>query len=288
MPLSCLTAGQLNKYLAGRAQWMGAAKVTLRPALIEERTGAFASHADALYYHRLFTAADDSPDMENDVLDLSKLTSHWTKRERFLRTIMPAEEYQLLISKIPAVVQTATNEYMCHEAGHCVGLDIHNKWSQGYFQPGGRVAWPLIYVEEFRADLESFATALDVLMPEDACAVFVYHFCHRLGLACESAQTDCENAGAVPYLLFHLLRDLEILEIRESGGRECVHLNDLTLEGTTSAMRACAAHASESLTLLEMSAESLVEAALVSATYYRTRALDHGRLDEFWRLISTA
>lgn len=288
LPTSCLNAEQLNKYLAGHARWRGKARVTLRPALIEERTGAFASHADALYYRRLFNAAADLPEMENDVLDLSKLASHWVTRERFLRRLLPAEEYKILISKIRAVEQTATNEYMCHEAGHCLGLDINKKWGEGYFQPRGGVAWPLIYVEEFRADLESFKAALDLLTPANACAVFVYHFCHRLGLACESAQTECENAGAVPYLLFHLLRELEILEIRKNGGRECVYFNDLTVEGITSAMRACAAHATESLTEPEMSAESLVDAALVAATYYRTRALDQARLNEFWRLVSTA
>jgi hypothetical protein len=51
------------------------------------------------------------------------------------------------------------------------------------------------------------------------------------------------------------------------------------------AMRACAAHASERLTLPEMSAQSLVDSAIVGATYYRERALNEQILNEFWSLV---
>jgi len=286
--IPCLTLEDMNQVLASRHNWLGRSIASLRAAWVEERTGAFASHADALYYHQFFSAKEGSPEMEGDVLDVSKLVSHWTRRDCFLRTFFSINQYETLISRVASVEQTATNEYMCHEAGHLLGIDIHTKYDGGYFRVEGRTAWPLIYVEEFRADLESFAIAVEQLPLEQAYAVFVYHICHRFGLACESGQTDCENAGAVPYLLFHLLRELGVLVVRNSGARNFVYIENITMEGITETMRACAEHAENLLTMPEMSAKSLLDAAIVGATYYRKRALDEKRLNEFWKLISSS
>jgi hypothetical protein len=286
-PGNChLSKEQVNAYLVGLSQWRGKSKVTLRPACVEERTGAFASHADALYYRRLFTPYADSPRMENDVLDVSKLDSHWARRETFLRNLFSREHFEVFVKTIADVQRTAINEYMCHEAGHLLGLDVESKWEQGYFRPGERLAWPLIYVEEFRADLESLGAALHLLPRKEACAVFVYHLCHRFGLACESAQTDSESAGAVPYLLFHLLRELRVLIVNQKANRKELCLNDFTEDGIASVMRDCAEHASNWLTLPEVTADSFLDAALSAATYYRKRALDEDRLEEFWELVS--
>jgi hypothetical protein len=286
-PGSChLSREEVNSYLTSLSQWKGRAKVTLRPACVEKRTGAFASHADALYYSRLFHPYADSPRMANDVLDVSKLDSHWTRRKTVLRSLFSHELYETFVNTIADVQQTAINEYMCHEAGHLVGLDVQSKWDQGYFRPGKRLIWPLIYVEEFRADLESFAAALKLLPRKEAAAVFVYHVCHRLGLAGESAQTSSESAGGVPYLLFHLLRALGVLTVTQKVDTKQIVLNNLTEDGLVSAMRDCAEHGSNCLTLAETTAESLLDAALCAATYYRERALDEERLEEFWELIS--
>ncbi|MFL6336295.1 MAG: hypothetical protein ACJ754_23585 [Pyrinomonadaceae bacterium] len=281
----CLTREDMNQFLASQQNWLGRAKVTLRAAWIEERAGAFASHADALYYHKVFSAKDGSPRMKGDILDVSKLMAHWTRRGQFLRTFFSIDQYETLLNRVGSVERTATNEYMCHEAGHLLGVDIHTKYDGGHFRAGGRLAWPLIYVEEFRADLESFACALDCLSLEQACAVFNYHICHRFGLACESGQTDCESAGAVPYLLYYLLRELGVLGVRKEKGRTVVDLNIATTAAIADAMRVCAKHATKFLTLPELSAKSLLDAAIVGATYYRERALDEVILNEFWGLV---
>lgn len=283
----CLTLEDVNRSLTGHHHWRGGAKVSLRAAQVEARSGAFAAHADALYYRRFFSPSNGSRPPEGDILDVSKLRAHWTNREGFVRALFPASHYENLIDRVASVERTATNEYMCHEAGHLLGIDVHTKYEGGHFRPGSQPAWPLIYVEEFRADLESFAFALELLPPEQACAVFAYHVCHRFGLACESGQTDCAGAGGVPYLLFHLLRELGFAQVKKGAERH-LHLNDLSTDGIIRTMRACAKHGASFLTEPEMGGESLLDAALVGAAYYRARALDERTLEEFWSLVSNS
>lgn len=257
-----LTSDAINQALRRHPLWRGSAQVALSVARVTRRSGAFCE-PDALYYRRFFNG---HPPMTSDVLDLPKLLDHWAEREPYVRTLLGPS----WISMVGEPTTAAVNEYMCHEGGHALGWDVGTKYAAGYFRPRGRPAWPLIFTEEFRADLHSFGLALDLLPADRAAQLFAYHLQHRLGLAARSYHTGGPDAGAVPYLLFHLLADLGAIPPPPEPAR------------LLSLMRACADHAAR-----ELAEDSdLLDAALRAAAYYRRRILDEERLACYQAWIS--
>jgi len=85
---------------------------------------------------------------------------------------------------------------------------------EGYFQPAGRAAWPLIYVEEFRADILSFGFAADRLEERQAASVFLYNVLLRFGVHLEGkAKDNSDPYGPIPVMLYLLLRRLGWFEL---------------------------------------------------------------------------
>lgn len=275
-----LSCEQVNAALRLHPGWDGA-NIDLRAARVHHRAGAFRTAADALYYRQSFMPAAQSEPMDSDIVDIEKLLDHWTAREPYLRRLFDSETYDALRSHLTDVRVAATNEYFCHEAGHALGWAIATKYEQGYFRVRDRVAWPLIFVEEFRADMESLGFALTALSPDLALATFVYHLSHRFGLAAYSAQQRTAGSGAVPYLLFALLYDQGFfIAIPGQTLRMAIPPARRTRDAILAMMDLCARHASSALTAKEHASAPL-DAAINAASYFRERTGD-ARLAELY------
>lgn len=175
-------------------------EVTLAPAIILRRTGAFAMNDDALYYADHFVATDRTSPLQTDVLDVCKLQRLWAQRRKLLEpAVQPCAGMNLFGVNI---VSTAIDEYMCHEAGHRLGMSVQSKQRRGYFRLGGKFRWPLVYLEEFRADINAWDLALANLDRARATNVISYTLLHRLGLAAQNLTQGAAGAGFVPFLDF--------------------------------------------------------------------------------------
>lgn len=274
------SARRLNDWLQVQPDARPSPRVALRPAFVEARTGAFAQWDDALYYAGGFSSLKRRP--RADILDVSKLAELWRRR---LPAVMGAFERRgraLLGSLLQRPIRAAVNEYLCHEAGHRLGVPIHEKLDTGYFRPAGRMLWPLAYVEEFRADLLSLRAARDLLGPEDAAAVFAYQLLHRLGLAMERHRSGRSQAGAVPFLLFEHLREIGVLR----RVRSCLSLVPRTAAAIGRAMADSAAWAEAALLEPERRARDGLAAALSAARHYRRAHENIGALREFRAVLS--
>lgn len=214
-----LTLVELNSYLRTHERWHGNSLVLLKAAIFSERRGVFSRHADGLYYARNFS--DSSQPFSNDLLDLVKLQCLFDERTPLLRSVLTAEAFDWLLEMIGDVHRAVVNEYMCHEAGHCLGYSVGEKYKDGFFRFGGRLRWPLIYLEEYRADTNSWSIADRLLKPSAATSVVAYTFAHRLGLAIGNLREGRPGAGYIPFLHFSSLlkRGALRLESTSSGPR---------------------------------------------------------------------
>jgi hypothetical protein len=270
-----LDSHRINIALRRHPCWQGRALVQLRPALVWERSGAFATEGDALYYDHSFRPLAESAPFHTNILDVPKLLDHWSTRLPLLAEVFEPATLEALLARVGPVATTATDEYFCHEAGHATGWDVEDKYTRGYFRlPDGALAWPLVYTEEFRADLMSFGHAIGLLPPDRAGAVFTYHLLHRLGLAAQSRQGR-GRAEAVPYLLFHLLSTLGVLSFHRcpnKSGR--LSWPGLTTESVLEVMSRCSRHGHVQLTQFEGSGADPLDVAIQAATYFRERLVD--------------
>lgn len=248
--------------------WRGEATVRLRPADVERRGGAFAEGDDALYYADVFVPDPGSEPLPANVLDVSKLRGHWAARRADAARVLGAAPFAALERMAGDVPASAAREYLCHEAGHATGFDIDAKHRAGYFRPAGELVWPLVFVEELRADLMAMGVAAEALEPAEAAGVFAYHLVHRFGLAALSARTGADGAGMVPYLLFCALEDIGLVPLEGV---------EMERDAVLAAMRACGEHAARELTAPELAADDPVEAAVNAARYYRLRVADSDR-----------
>lgn len=269
-----LTDAEVDAELKSSQRWSGRASVALAPAVVERRSGSFAREADALYYRHFFQPAPGTAGMDSHVLDVTKLMDLWERRLPLLAEAFTEESLEQLLHLVgddpwPAAI----NEYVCHEGGHASGLDVDTKFSGGYFRlgsVGGGPSWPLIFTEEFRADLLSFFYAQRLLPPQASAAVFAYHILHRFGLAAEATQLGNLSSGAVPYLLFHLLRSLGVVSVSALGRLELTAAR----ADPVAAMDRCVQHVDESWTDLPSTAPDWVDVARRAALYFRARASD--------------
>jgi len=101
-----------------------------------------------------------------------KAAAQWQQRWPFVASLFVDDDAANLARIVDDVVKVIANEYCCHEAGHQLGRAVQTKSQESYFSPGGKVQWPLIWVEEFRADLHSYSIALELLPPQAAAALF--------------------------------------------------------------------------------------------------------------------
>lgn len=211
--LGCLDAIQATRLaLAHPAFVERDMEVTLEPALVSVCTGAFAANDDALYYADHFLAADGASHLQKDILDVRKLQRLWTQRRKVLEPwVHPCSRGMSLFDA--DIVPIAIDEYMCHEAGHLLGIAVRSKQHQGYFRLGGKFRWPLVYLEEFRADINAWDLAIANLDAARARNVVEYTLLHRLGLAAGNLCHALPGAGFVPFLDFTVAWRAGVLQV---------------------------------------------------------------------------
>lgn len=284
MPASpdLLDSGRVNEALARHPSWCGKAAVTLRPVLVTHRVGLFATEPDILYKKVFFRANPDTVEMADDIIDVRKSADFWALRRPHLVALFGEVGYEAVTTLLGDIETVIGNEYYLHEAGHFLGYDVLSKYDQGYFSVAGRTAWPLIYLEEFRADMQSFSFALELLPRAKAVAVFLYNLFLRFGVHREGlCEAGVARYGAIPYLLFHFLRSLGFLSVDRSRARAPIVLASLDDSVLADVMRLCSTHAERELTGCEVSRPDPTEIALHGARYVRRRMDDLAALREF-------
>lgn len=281
-----LNSEQINTALKGHPFWRGERVVNLRPAKVKFRAGLFAEDPDILYKEQFFTPVDGSATMSTDIVDVLKSVGYWRKRLPYNASIFGKETCDRIAELLPDLAITISNEYYCHEAGHLLGYDVLSKYTDGYFRVSGRAAWPLIFVEEFRADLHSFGFALELLPSRLAIQTFLYNIFLRFGLDAFSIRNNTDSYGAVPYLLFRLLTELNFITLKSENGVKQLAITNLEPEYVMNTMKACAEHAEKELTGVEVSGASPSDIAVNAATYFRLRALDRDRFKSYSEVIT--
>jgi hypothetical protein len=279
----------VNDALRAHPQWQGTATVTLRPAVVTERSGKFASESDILYKRELFTPDPRSPSMPADIVDVSKARAQWAARARHVRAIFSDRTFAVLAHRLRDVDVVIANEYYVHDAGHLLGYDVRAKHADGYFQADGRTAWPLVYLEELRADLQGFGFAAALLPPARAVQILLYNLALRFGVHREGlVTTGVAPYGIVPFLTFSVLRELGALATTEAGGRAVFRLAPLDTTHLVRVMLACADHAQTWLTAPELATTNPLERALCAARYVRDRLSDGVAVEAYARVMDSS
>lgn len=284
MPTSTglLDSTRVNAALRRHPSWSGKAEVTLRPALVTCRTGLFATEPDILYKKAFFRPAPGTDAMLDDVVDVRKSATFWPLRRTHHSALFGETVYEAAVGMLGDIETVIANEYYLHEAGHFLGYDVLEKYDQGYFSVAGMTAWPLVYLEEFRADMQSFGFALDLLPRAQAVAVFLYNIFLRFGVHREGLrEVGVARYGTIPYLLFHLLRSLGFVSVDRSRAHGVVVLTSLDEPVLAEVMGLCAAHAERELTACELSTPDRTDLAMHGARYVRSRMEDVTALEEY-------
>lgn len=281
-----LDAGTVNAALAIHPLFCGNYQISLRAAVVTHRTGAFCAD-DALYYRHQFIAEPGTEQMAADILDVPKLINHWQRRQKLIKSLFVDDEYFQLVGMLGHYPVAGINEYLCHEVGHAVGWNIDAKYSSGYFRLDDRVVWPLIYMEEFRADTMGLHFACDMLGADRAASVFIFQLFHRFGLAAAAAHIGSHTAGMVPFLLFSLLRNSDVIRIvRNSAGRSQVTFQSIGRHRLVEQVAASAWRAAQQLTVSELDARTRMDVALNAAGYYRACLSNEQTLNEYMELFN--
>jgi hypothetical protein len=286
------SAGELNNDLVNGSLrrhplWLGEATVSLSAAFVSGRDGAFLNEPDILYKRTHFVSRDPATLMPFDIVDVLKAASRWAGRRRHLRALLGPSclaGVEALIGDIRIVV---ADEYFVHEAGHRLGYDTSKKYEDGYFRVGGQTAWPLIFVEEFRADIVSFGFAAELLDEARAAALFLYNVFLRLGSHLEAAdESAIEPYGSIPLMLLALLKDVGWIELADGG--PAIRLNSTKPAEIVAVMRACAEIGCRRLVVPELESKSGLEVAMNAARYVHEVKSDPRTVAEFGRVCAQA
>jgi hypothetical protein len=282
-----LNSAKVNEVLRVHRQWMGGAELTLRAALVSRREGKFAQEPDVLYKRDLFIPAPGSPSMEVDFVDVLKAAAGWQDRAHYAQELFADGVYHRLVERLPDLEIVIVNEYHVHEAGHFVGYDVLSKYQDGYFAIGDQVCWPLIYLEELRADLHGFGFALQLLPPVEAAKIFLYHVAVRFGVQ-HASLVDHQVAayGMVPFLLFCVLREFGWAEVvPNAADRYVLNLATFKTSEIIEVMRRCAQHAEEELSAPEIALSEMLDRALAAGRYIRRRLDDAPAIEKYGLLM---
>ena len=281
-----LSVDQVNDALLLHPQLMGSARVKLRPAIVTKRNGKFETEPDILYKHEFFVPTKGTTPMVDNIVDVMKAVINWHDREKFLRLLFHDDYYDVIATRLENLKLVIANEYYLHEAGHFLGYDVLSKYDDGYFSPGNKVAWPLIYLEELRADFHAFSFGVQLLAVEHAVKIFLYNLALRFGVHRQGIVTaNIAPYGLVPYLLFCILREIGYLAVIWSHGQPVLKLSDTTTNGMLQVMRECATIAESQMTGPELSTQDPMECALIAAAYVRQKLEDSNAVEEFSLLM---
>lgn len=270
-----LTSEEINLALECHSCWSGQT-ILMRPAVITKRTGQFASQMDILYKRDLFSNDVESSLMVCDIVDVAKGMSLWKKRLSLAHNMFDVDSLKFLQNMfLEDCSETVANELLLHEGGHFIGYDINSKMSDSYFKINENYLWPLIFLEEMRADFHAFGLASKVLDIEAASKVFLFTVVTRLVAHVEGiVNSGIAPYGAVPYFLYHFLFSNGFLGIKKVNDRYVFSIKCLCIDKISKVMMQCEIHALELVTLPEFKANGVIDAATCSANYARSRFLD--------------
>jgi hypothetical protein len=278
-----LTDAQMNAELSCHARWQGRTRCSVRAARVRLRSGQFESRPDILYKMSHFVASDGTPPMPCNIVDLPKARLLWHRRTPILSALFGVASFEAASRLIGDLDRAIVNEYVLHEAGHCLGYSVEQKTADRYFAPGGEPSAILIALEELRADAHGFQLALKTLTASDAVSVFVYYIAQRFGVHVEGLRRDgTAPYGLIPYLLFDVL---------QAAGFAIPHGTGSSWPSPDTIlrfMRHVASYIDTTITVPEIASLSPVDAAMVCAAYVRRRVLDARRAEQFQRMVDEA
>jgi len=253
-----------------------------------QREGMFHDASDNLYKIECFEPFREGPAFPCHIVDVSKAATQWRQRWPLVASIFVENQLADLAGIQEDLEGVIANEYCCHEAGHLLGHAVQAKAKNSYFSPGDRVRWPLIWVEEFRADLHSYSVALETMTPHSAAALFVYNYLARLAGDALSVRDRTYGYGTVPFLLFVLLVNLRFLEIARTKSGLKLAVATASVPEILRIMERCHTHGLEALTERELATHDPLEWGINAARYYRERVLKNPLREDYLRLLCGA
>lgn len=276
--------GFVNDIVQADPQWRGRAYINIRPAFVELREGEFAEEPDILYKRTHFVPNAASQPMPCDIIDVDKAAARWIGRRQYVRRLFGDNAAAQVEHMIGSVERIAAIEYFLHEAGHCLGYDTETKHRDRYFRIEAKTIWPLVYVEELRADLLAFDLAAKHLNPDLAAALFLYNVMLRLSSHAEGFEYGAPNPyGAIPHMLFaHLSRSGFLRPNRNDNSSGSLAISSLLSEVVVSHMVKLGELARAEL--IEDESFDATDAALMAAKFYRA-AMGDAELTEFDRAM---
>ena len=214
-----LDDGTVGAALRAHPQWTGGGSIALRPALVTAHSALLACSPDVLYERERFMPSPGTPALPADMLDLRKAQAQWKLRQPHVAAVLSGRTHAAIAERLHDLDAVIVNRTLVHEAGHLLGYDVRRKHADGYFTASGRTAWPLVYLEELRAELHGLGFAVALLPPEQAVNVLLYDLALHFGVHREGLVTDgVAPHGLVPFLLFSLLRELGVIVVTEADG----------------------------------------------------------------------
>lgn len=267
----------VNDVLGADPDWWSGDVVRIRGASTTDRQGEFADEPDILYKRSHFVADEASDLMDFDIVDANKAASQWIERAPCTAKVFGSESYDTICQMVGDVGAVSVDEYFAHEYGHCLGYSTSAKYLDGYFRVDGRTLWPLVYVEELRADLLSFEFAATQYPPAVAAAIFLYNLSLRFGSHAQGlARSDKAPYGPLPLLLFAVLR--ECGAVRAVG--DVIQFKDgLSYQTAQTVMMELGALARARL--IENRQEDATDAALRAAAFYRSVMEQTDTIEDF-------
>jgi len=285
-PSNALDDGCLDAALRAHPQWQGEATLALRSAFVTTRSGELRSSPDVLYERERFTPSQGTPPLPADVLDLRKAVAQWRIRVPHVAAVLSERTHGAIMERLHDLDVVIANRTLVHEAGHLLGYDMRRKHADGYFSASGRTAWPLVYLEELRAELHGLGFAVALLPPEQAVAVLLYDLALHFGVHREGLVTDgVAPHGIVPFLLFSLLRELGAIVVTETDRVPTFRLATLDTPWLHRVMLMCSDHAQIRLTAPELAATDPLRRALGAARYVRERLCDGYAVEAYSRVM---
>jgi hypothetical protein len=281
-----LDDGIVGAALRAHPQWAGGGAITLRPALVTAHSAMLACSPDVLYERERFTPTPGTPPLPADMLDLRKAQMQWKLRQPHVAAVLSGRTHAAIMERLHDVDAVIINRALVHRAGHMLGYDVRRKHADGYFSASGRTAWPLIHLEELRAELHGLGFAVALLPPEQAVNVLLYDIAFHFGVHRERLVSEgVAPHGLVPFLLFSLLRELGVIVVTETDPTPMFRLATLDTPWLYRVMLMCADHAQTRLTAPELATADPLRRALCAARYVRERLCDGLAVETYSRVM---
>jgi hypothetical protein len=207
--------------------------------------------------------------MPTNIVDVRKAAANWRRRLPLMRRLVGEGAFSTVNEIIGSIERTAADEYMFHEAGHCLGYSTDRKYHDGYFRLGGATHWPLIYVEELRADLLAFGLAADALAPEQAAAMMLYNLLLRVTADVEAGPESPRPYGSIPSILLGMLKDSGWLTIAPANPR--IRIASLDPRDIIMVMSWCGREIISNLVIPEQGMDDPVDVAIHTAKWLKSR-----------------